>query len=397
MTAAWHSAMARTAALTLLIAAAACRETPTATSTPTPLLTATPSPLTACPLGPVPSVPQVLLNSLPAPDDMVIDKQDRLLFSDINAGTVSRLNADGSVERLAGGLSEPEGMVVQADGRVLVAEQGRNRIDLIDPIAHSWTVWRNFPNRTSNAGIDGIGPILAATDASGRPLAHGGDVIVPDSPNGVTWAVTPDGKSATQIASGMTRPVDAAADAAGRIFVADEGGALWVLDPARRRLTTLPTPDDVVIGHRGEIFVTTLGDNDIHQLDAQGRRATAITGIAQPQGIALDGADNLYYTEFTGRRIDRILRTFILGAPSVKRVATNQFDVCPAVIRAPGFRDRLRFQPVPLDSGWIGAAVEPGADSSGALVVRTTQASVTLRVSDEDAPLQLDQTIALPR
>jgi sugar lactone lactonase YvrE len=338
--------------------------------------------------------PQVLLQNLPAPDDLAFDNAGRLLFSDIKAGTVSAIKADGSVERIAGGMSAPEGIVVQDDGRILVAEQGRNRVVAIDPQTHALSQWHAFPNRTGRDGIDGIGPVLAGLDALGNLLPTGGNVIVPDSPNGVVWRVTADGKTATQIASGMVRPVGAAADTAGRIFVADEGGALWVLDPARRRFATLPVPDDVLVGRGGHIFVNTLGDNAIHELDGQGHQVSVISGIQQPQGIALDYADNLYYTEFNIGRIDRVVRTFILDPAKVTRTARGTYIICPVIRRASGFTDRLALQTGSSAKTEILQLVEPGNDTSGALEVQTTEASVSITISNGGL-LSQSQTVSL--
>jgi sugar lactone lactonase YvrE len=329
---------------------------------------------------------QVLAKNLAAPDDLAFANDGRLLFSDIKAGAISALNADGSVDRIAGGMSEPEGIVVQADGRILVAEQGRNRVVAIDPKTHAVTQWHAFPNRTGRAGIDGIGPMLSS-----------GDVVVPDSPNGVVWRVGADGKTATQIATGMVRPVGAAVDSNGRIFVADEGGALWVLEPAKRRFATLPTPDDVLVGRGGHIFVNTLGDNAIHELDDQGHQVGVITGIQQPQGIALDDADNLYYTEFNTGRIDRVVRTFTLDAPNVTRTPRGSYIICPVIRRAAGFS-----RPLVLTTGSslttsILHVVQPGTDSSGALEVETPERAITIGVNTTDGGvnLGLSQTVPL--
>src|SRR3989442_545142 len=113
--------------LAILLPLAACQ--PTATPPPTQSATASPTTptLAACPASRPSPGPEVLLRNQPAPDDLAFDNDGRLLFSDIKAGTVSALKADGSVERIAGGMSAPEGIVVQADGRILVGEQGRNR------------------------------------------------------------------------------------------------------------------------------------------------------------------------------------------------------------------------------------------------------------------------------
>jgi sugar lactone lactonase YvrE len=369
--------------LAVLLAVAACQPAPA----PSPTHSATASPstraLAACPASRAAPGPEVLLRNQPAPDDLAFDNDGRLLFSDINTGTVSVLKADGSVERIAGGMSAPEGIVVQADGRILVGEQGRNRVVAIDPQTHAISVWHAFPNRTGRDGLDGIGPVLS-----------NGDIVVPDSPNGVVWRLTADGKTATQIASGLVRPVGAAVDATGRIFVADEGGALWVLAPTRLRFATLPTPDDVLVGRAGHIFVNTLGDNSIHELDAQGHVVSVLAGIQQPQGIALDSADNLYYTAFNAGRIERVVRTFILDPPKVTRTARGTYIICPVVRRAAGFNDRLALVSGSSAKTAIVRLVQPGLDSSGGLEVQTSQPSITIAVNG-GLNLTLSQTVSL--
>jgi sugar lactone lactonase YvrE len=381
-----------------LVALCACQQT--AVSTPTapprgPGSTATSSPLAGCPSLPAPSTPQPIAQNLPAPDDLAFDNTGRLLFSDVNAGSVSAVNADGTVERLASGIVEPEGIVARPDGTLLVAEQGRNRVDLVDPQSHLVSVWRAFPNRTANAGIDGIGPIIPAPGAGGRALATPGDVIVPDSPNGVVWAVSPDGRAASRLATGMVRPVGAALDSSGRLFIPDEGGVLWVLDPARHRFASLATPDDAILTHGDQLFVTTLGDNAIHEFDAQGHQLSVLTAPHQPQGIALDGADNLYFTEFYGGRIDRLIRTFSLQRPTVTRIATGIYRVCPTIARATGFTDPLTISMASTSSVAAVQLVEPGTDSSGAIEVRTSDPSIRISVLDKTAGLSLDQSVSL--
>jgi hypothetical protein len=186
--------------------------------------------------------------------------------------------------------------------------------------------------------------------------------------------------------------VGAALDATGRIFVADEGGALWVLDPARRRLATLSTPDDVLVGRGGHIFVNTLGDNAIHELDAQGRQVSVITGIQQPQGIALDYADNLYYTEFNAGRIDRVIRTFVLDSPKVTRTARGTYIICPVIRRASGFTQPLGLL-APSNSSTL-QLVQPGTTTSGAVEVQTSEPSIIITVSDGGL-LSQSQTVSL--
>ena len=372
---------------------AACQQAPViASPKPTAAPSPSTSPLAACPSTAALGGPQLVVRNLPAPDDLALGLDARLYFSDITAGTVSILNSDGSVERLAAGLKEPEGIVQQGrqygSGPLLVAEQGRNRVVRIamDFQSHAVSVWRAFPNASGGAGIDGIGPELS-----------NGDILIPDSPNGVLWRVSGDGKTATRIASGMVRPVGAAVDASDRIFIADEGGALWVLDPTRRRFATLPTPDDVVVGRDGHVFVNTLGDNAIHELDAQGKQVRVITGIPQPQGIALDSADNLYYTEFTSGGIGRVVRSFVIDPAKVTRTTQGTYVVCPVIHRAPGFTAALEIQVEASSKTQVLQLVQPGPDSSGAIEVRSTAPSIAISLGAGAGSnrLGLGQTIPL--
>jgi sugar lactone lactonase YvrE len=324
-----------------------------------------------------------LKTGLPGPDDLAFLPDGRLLFSDIRAGTVSVLGSDGTVVTIARGLSAPEGMVIAGDGRLLIAEQGRNRVMAVDLSSHALTLWRGFPNHTGRDGLDGIGPLLPT-----------GDVIVPDSPNGVVWRVSADGKTATRIGAGMTRPVGAAVDPQGRVFVADEGGPLWVLEPGQRRLTALQTPDDVLVSKDGHLFVNTIGDNAIHELDASGHNVNLMRGIRGPQGIGLDGADNLYYTEFDAGRIARVVRTFVLDQATVSQTTRGTRLICPALRRAAGFTSPLTLTPGSSVASLILQLEQPGNDSSGGLELRTSQTSVTFSMGS--GPFQLSQTVSVP-
>jgi len=220
--------------------------------------------------------------------------------------------------------------------------------------------------------------------------------VIPDSPNGVVWRVSGDGKTATRIASGLVRPVGAAIDAAERIFIADEGGAVWVLDPTRRRFATLPTPDDVVVGRDGDVFVNTLGDNAIHEFDAQGHQVKVISGIQQPQGIALDSADNLYYTDSNSGGIGRVVRSFVIDPAKLTRTGQGTYVICPVIRRAPGFNMPLELRASVSDKTAVLQLVQPGTDSSGAIEIRSTESSIAIDVATNAGGISLDQAQTVP-
>src|SRR5215472_4800434 len=61
----------------------------------------------------------VILSGAGRPDDLTFDQQGRLLFSDFYNGTVSRINANGTVTTVLSGLAGPEGLVVLSDGTLI--------------------------------------------------------------------------------------------------------------------------------------------------------------------------------------------------------------------------------------------------------------------------------------
>jgi len=265
--------------------------TPTASPTLAPIATDTPD------TTPTHYTSQVLLAGVGRPDDLAFDPQGHLLFSDFYNGTVSRLNANGSVTRIVTGLAGPEGIVVLSNGTMIIAEQRTNRILALSPAAKSLTVLRALPGTPGTApckdGVDGI-----ALDATTNTL------IVPDSPTGNVYRLSLDGKKLTLITSGIVRPVGAVVDGQGTIYVADEcGGAVVRITPDGRstRIGGFGQPDDVAFDHHGNLLLIDLQPS-IHAL-IRVRQSTgkheilASKGFIEPQGLVIDGNDNIYVSD----------------------------------------------------------------------------------------------------
>lgn len=273
--------------------------TPTAkTATPTPTLT--PVVPTATPISsPAPQryTAQVILRGGARPDDLVFDQQGRILFSDPHNNIVARVNANGSFTTLLRGLDQPEGLVMLPDGTLIVAEQGHNRILSFAPGATTFTVLHVLPGIPSTAsckdGVDGI-----ALDPTNNTL------IIPDSPTGVVYRLSLDGKTLTPLASGIVRPVGATVDAHGNIYIADEcGGAIWRIAPdgTKMRYGGFGMPDDVVLDQHGNALVIDL-QPAIHALVRMNLATRqyivlASQGFIEPQGLLIDAHDNIFVSD----------------------------------------------------------------------------------------------------
>ena len=142
-------------------------------------------------------------------------------------------------------------------------------------------------------GVDGI-----AFDTTTNTL------IIPDSPTGEVYRLSLDGKNLTLLASGIVRPVGAAVDTKGNIYVTDEcGNALWRITPGGKKthIGGFGMLDDVSIDNNDMIFVTDL-DPTIHALirfnPVTGTRTTlASKGYIEPQGLVLDRQGSIYVAD----------------------------------------------------------------------------------------------------
>jgi streptogramin lyase len=265
---------------------------PTAISKPSPT-----APPTKTAIAPQHYTAHVLLQGIGRPDDLVFDQQGNLLFSDPHNGTVSRLNANGTVTVLLHGLNGPEGMVELQNGTLIIAEQQTQRILALKPGTTSLTVLRTLPGIPSGAqckdGVDGIG-----FDQVTNTL------IIPDSPTGEVYRMSTDGKTLTLLAKGISRPVGAASDAQGNTYIADEcGGAIWRITPkgSTQRIGDFGMPDDVALDPYGNLLVIDLAPS-IHALIrmnlATGQRKTlASNGYIEPQGLVIDAHGDLFVSD----------------------------------------------------------------------------------------------------
>jgi sugar lactone lactonase YvrE len=231
------------------------------------------------------------------PDDITVDGKGRLVWGDLARGTIERL-AGGRAEQVAGGLSVPEGIVVMKNGSLIVAEQGSDRIDLVDKRGRTTVLDRLHPVQ-GQEGVDGIG-FNAKTDL----------LLVPDSPRGDVLGLNLKTKHVRVLASRLGRPVDAAVDRHGNVLVPDEHlGSLVVIGP-RGQVSSrgnLSTPDDVAVDASGHIWVTTLGDGGLWMLPAHGSPRRVLVGLQNPQGLTLDRCGDPIIVEQGSARIVRLL------------------------------------------------------------------------------------------
>jgi sugar lactone lactonase YvrE len=231
------------------------------------------------------------------PDDITVDQSGRLVWGDLASGTVRRLQG-GHVTTIARGIAVPEGVVVLANGSLVVAAQGTDQVIRITP-AGKRSVLRSLQPVAGQEGVDGIG-----FDARSKTL------LVPDSPRGSVLRMTLTGRHARLIASGLGRPVAAVVDGRGNVLVPDEHlGTLVVISPGGvvSHRGSFATPDDVAVDRAGRVWVTSLGDGGLWLLAPGKQPREVISGLSNPQGLTLDRCGDPVVVDQATARIVRLL------------------------------------------------------------------------------------------
>jgi sugar lactone lactonase YvrE len=275
-----------------------------ATATHASTSAATPSPAAA----PTHYTVRVLFHGAAHPDDLAFDNQGRLLFSDVEGGTVNRVDTGGSLTVLLRGIAGPEGIVVLPDGTMFIAEQQTNRILRLDPGAASPVPIHTLPCPRTGTTCAALGVDNIALAPASRTL------IIPDSPTGEVYRMSFDGRAFILLASGITRPVGAIVDSSGALYVPDEfGGALWRIAPdgsSKTRIGGFGEPDDVSLDPQGNLLVIDLAGS-VHaliRLDPRtGARRTLSSDFTGPQGLVVDAHGDIYVADETAGRIVELL------------------------------------------------------------------------------------------
>lgn len=240
------------------------------------------------------------------------DLQGRLIMADMGLAVVRRLEADGTLTTLAGNgvhgfsgddgpavqaqLNSPRAVVVDASGRIFIADSGNHRIRVVglDGTIHTFA-------GTGEAGLSGDGgPALQARMDSPIGLVFGlaGELLVSDYGNNRVRVVTPDLRM--EHVAGAGSP-----------------GALGDDGPAR--LASLDGPQGLAMDSTGRLYIAEAGGNRIRRVAADGTITTfAGTGtpgfsgdggpamaarLQSPMCIAFDGAGRAFIGDYANGRV----------------------------------------------------------------------------------------------
>lgn len=234
------------------------------------------------------------------PAAVAVDASGNVYVADSGNGLIREIGPSESVSTLAPNATDfdnPQGVAVDSAGNVYVADTGHNTIQEISTTFEVTTV----AGRSGVGGyLDGTGGAALFNKPEGVAVDGAGNLYVADTGNGVIREISPGGVVTTLageagtsggvdsigLHSTFNQPAGVAVDRSGNVYVADTGNSII------REIDT-----------SAKHMVTTFAG--LHPMAAGSTNGPAASArFNEPQGIAVDGAGNLYIAD-TGNSLVR--------------------------------------------------------------------------------------------
>jgi DNA-binding beta-propeller fold protein YncE len=296
------------------------------------------------------------------PDDLLYSDADgTVLVGEHGDGHIARVGGANGFERLPQVVPQVEG-IAQIAGVTYVADQVNNRVvALTETGVRTLVQLQPDPN---GLNVDGM-----ASDAKGTGL------VVPDSPHGTVLFVDTSGNITGRV-GGFVRPAGVSVDPqSGGYLIADENASA-VFELIGGRVTRLsgglPGVDDVVRDADGHVLVILPERGTLYDLTAN---ADVAAGLRNPQGLGLDGAQNVLVTESDNGRLDLVVKTFTVQVPAAVVQLVPGQTVCFGVLRGPGFTAPVAVKEI---VGALPVADPAGGTAGEVLPARCNQPTCTI-------------------
>jgi sugar lactone lactonase YvrE len=231
-------------------------------------------------------------------EPIAIDAAGAILFSDIGASSVRRVDTDGTITTVAGPetgapIVTPGGLAIGDGGEIYIADPGAARVWRLDP---SGTITSIAGTGTLGSAGDGGPADEAQVQAGALVLGPDGELYIDDLHR--IRVIDPDGTIRT--VAGIGEPgfspdgveaITATLDSAGPAAI-DVDGSIYVAEPGNGRVRRID-PNGIV--------TTVAGGGTADP--AQGGNALEVSLTGSPYGVALDGEGGFYFSEWQRDRI----------------------------------------------------------------------------------------------
>ena len=211
----------------------------------------------------------------------------------------------------------PSGVGVRTGSIVIADSTGATTVTYLKGIGSgaAVTVDPGTPNLLGSTGLQM--PEGVSVDTTG-------DTFVADPTANAVYEYPAGGGDPVSIGANLSVPMGVATDAAGNVFILNQGTAgtangtvvevpniAGTLTTASQTtvLTGLNMPSDIVIDAHGNFYITNTGANEVLQYPSISRYGTLSAGVSMglglsgPTGLALDSSNNVYVADTGNNRV----------------------------------------------------------------------------------------------
>ncbi|MGA2595368.1 MAG: BACON domain-containing carbohydrate-binding protein, partial [Bryobacteraceae bacterium] len=230
-----------------------------------------------------------------------------LLFSVTQAGAGYAL-ASPVTALVSSGLNNPQGVAVDGQGNVYIADTANNVVKEWSPTTQQTVVLCSGFNNPKAVAVDRYGNLY---------IADSGNNAVEE------WSAA----NLTTLASGLSNPSGVAVDGRGNVYFSDTGhNAVDEWNAASQQVTQLVNtglsgPTGVAVDALGNVYFADSGHNAVKEWVAASGQVTALvsSGLLNPTGLAVDGQGNAYISD-TG---DNAVKEWSAGSQQVAALVSS--------------------------------------------------------------------------
>ncbi|AUC86356.1 hypothetical protein CW731_14190 [Polaribacter sp. ALD11] len=244
------------------------------------------------------------------PFGIALQSDGKILVADTDNNAIKLMDADGTnIQILGTGFTKPRGIVVQPDGKILVADAGNNAIKRMDADGTNIVTLNSTFNQPHGVALQSNGKILVA-----------------DSYNSAIKRMDANGGNIETLGSGFSYPYGITVQYDGEILVADaENNVIKRMDANGDNIVTLGTgfiaPSGVALQSDGKILVVGSGSNPIKRMNADGSNIETLgTGFNISRGVAVQADGKILVADTFNNTIKRIREIAISNRVAVSVV-----------------------------------------------------------------------------